>query len=837
MKRILFFLLLISSLAHGQVGNPFFPKIFNVKSYGAKGDGTTDDTQGIQLAINDCAAKGGGVVWFPIGIYFINGSIQTAVGAQSIDMESQIYIPWDSAFSGVVTIQLVGESGASPGNIIQSPFTPQNWRDMGVTLYSGYTGTRASTNKGLAIIGTGELTAGAFNLNSFTVKNINFKVKANPNGAGPEIGGVNGKHTVGFSVDNCAYVPDAIATSFVLPIRDISAFETPETGGGASYAMSNLSACGVKWGFIFGEHVSANQVSSAECYNAFGLKGAGHASTFQRINSYWCTNGFSYYPYGANSSGLPVVFSALQFDMEYAIGNSGKYWNTSLGVKDTANLFQANISYAVIEQGVGLVNSLWAVSGATGVVATAIGTAPSGFGFDGISVYSPSTTGSVVVTKNNAGDHGYGFTNANAAGAAHVQLIGDTYQTEFIQKSSGYAAYGILVANSSEWYTNSVAGIAVMVDAAGPFKIATGTGAPAASRFEISSAGSLKFDAYGAGTFTGTATKNLAVDASGNVIEVATGAGTPGGSVGDIQWNNTTFAGGGPTYNSTTGTIVETKNNNGDNGIEFTNANASGAGHLRVTGDTYLSELIQKSSTTTAYGALVANSSGWYSGATHQVIMSDNAAGEVDIAVGATPATMIKVTAGGMMTFVTPTTTLASINLPAGTKKTTMVDGDFLHSSGHLYFHDGTTDYDLLSVAGLSGLTANQIQYATSGTAIGGNANLTVDVTNKAIQSVHFVGLGSAPTQASLGTNVTSITITGNDVSYSVSVVTSGAVSGTIFSVNLANAYAVAPHPLVTSGQFSTAVSSLAAGGGTSTNTVAGSIAGSGTYIINVHNF
>ncbi len=46
-----------------------------------------------------------------------------------------------------------------------------------------------------------------------------------------------------------------------------------------------------------------------------------------------------------------------------------------------------------------------------------------------------------------------------------------------------------------------------------------------ASRFEITAAGRARLGAYGSGTITGTATYNLAVDASGNVIEVTGGGG------------------------------------------------------------------------------------------------------------------------------------------------------------------------------------------------------------------------------------------------------------------------------------------------------------------------
>lgn len=44
-------------------------KIFNVKSYGAKGDGATDDTTAIKNAITAASDAGGGIVFFPGGTY------------------------------------------------------------------------------------------------------------------------------------------------------------------------------------------------------------------------------------------------------------------------------------------------------------------------------------------------------------------------------------------------------------------------------------------------------------------------------------------------------------------------------------------------------------------------------------------------------------------------------------------------------------------------------------------------------------------------------------------------------------------------------------------------
>lgn len=53
----------ISSLASGQA------PVYNVKKYGAKGDGKNMDTKAIDKAIDAANAAGGGTVYFPAGDY------------------------------------------------------------------------------------------------------------------------------------------------------------------------------------------------------------------------------------------------------------------------------------------------------------------------------------------------------------------------------------------------------------------------------------------------------------------------------------------------------------------------------------------------------------------------------------------------------------------------------------------------------------------------------------------------------------------------------------------------------------------------------------------------
>ena len=58
---------------------------FNVNSFLARGDGVTDDTAAIQKAINACAAAGGGVVYFPAGVYLISSTL--TINADNVQIE------------------------------------------------------------------------------------------------------------------------------------------------------------------------------------------------------------------------------------------------------------------------------------------------------------------------------------------------------------------------------------------------------------------------------------------------------------------------------------------------------------------------------------------------------------------------------------------------------------------------------------------------------------------------------------------------------------------------------------------------------------------------------
>jgi len=55
---------------------PNQPWYLDVRDWGAKGDGSTNDTQAIQSALDAVESYGGGVLYFPPGVYLINNTIK-----------------------------------------------------------------------------------------------------------------------------------------------------------------------------------------------------------------------------------------------------------------------------------------------------------------------------------------------------------------------------------------------------------------------------------------------------------------------------------------------------------------------------------------------------------------------------------------------------------------------------------------------------------------------------------------------------------------------------------------------------------------------------------------
>ncbi len=63
-------------------------QVYNVKAYGAVGDGATDDSTAIQAAINDCLNAVGGTIYFPPATYRVNSQLTFPNNSASIPTQN-----------------------------------------------------------------------------------------------------------------------------------------------------------------------------------------------------------------------------------------------------------------------------------------------------------------------------------------------------------------------------------------------------------------------------------------------------------------------------------------------------------------------------------------------------------------------------------------------------------------------------------------------------------------------------------------------------------------------------------------------------------------------------
>lgn len=88
--------------------------VYNVKDYGAIGDGTADDTAAIQAAINAAQLANGGTVFVPAGLYKVTSTLTITSGRVVLQGVTRAG-DWDLSASGLgSTIRWYGTNGGGP---------------------------------------------------------------------------------------------------------------------------------------------------------------------------------------------------------------------------------------------------------------------------------------------------------------------------------------------------------------------------------------------------------------------------------------------------------------------------------------------------------------------------------------------------------------------------------------------------------------------------------------------------------------------------------------------------------------------------------------------------
>ncbi len=304
---------------------------FNVKSYGAAGNGSTDDTTAVQAALDAAASAGGGVVYFPRGVYVIDGALQDTSRSNS-----QLLLPRiDYVDTEQITIELRGEFSPPPiMSVIGATTIPD-----GHSIIKGTLNTASGTAPSLIGAWGPSGTYSNFTNCHVVVRDLTFRMPSNP-----QLTACNLQYVASVDVDrvivDCGgyYVQGLTEPTTAASV----AIRLPAILNGANTRLGTVDVIGFYTGYLFGEHTLGENVKAWGCKIAATFVAGDHASYFTRFMAVHCekvltATGEHYVDFG-------------QLNIEHATTG---WWITDYDIDDTSNYLNGDCAWHVVLAGTG----------------------------------------------------------------------------------------------------------------------------------------------------------------------------------------------------------------------------------------------------------------------------------------------------------------------------------------------------------------------------------------------------------------------------------------------------------------------------------------------------
>lgn len=270
---------------------------FNVKDFGAEGDGVldstgklvsgTDDTNAIQDAINHIVNIGSGTLFMPRGVYVVSGNLITSDGTRALN--SQLYIPYTHA-TDLREITIEGETA------------PQTMVGFTNKLYGTIIFSTLITPSGTepAILGSIKGDNSLYDIFShvrLNLKNLTFKKKTfNASSQMTSLGAVNMRYINVFEIENIMCGVDELIDNITSPVGTGSFGIIFPRGwnNAALIGRGFISVSGFENGLIIQEHTIINDLVAFACTNGLVVDQQDHACTVLTYHCEICTNAVSF---------------------------------------------------------------------------------------------------------------------------------------------------------------------------------------------------------------------------------------------------------------------------------------------------------------------------------------------------------------------------------------------------------------------------------------------------------------------------------------------------------------------------------------------------------------
>ena len=271
----------------------------NVRMFGAKGDGVTDDTEAIQRAIDFLDARGGGKLYFP---YTKHGYL-IASPAKEYDSEgrlvrAQLILPGTDSniqFEGEMPCKLLYTYQVRPLESVKDHYNPTKFGTMGLSntcLHSTWDAPEVtdSLERPWAVIAApeGDSCDGRFSRSFFTMTNMEIRVHLDTAKMYPTTSAAFLKNISRLIIEDCQFcldeqVGDTELGKYLQPNPCHTVGLHMSGNQNDDQIMRNVAVQGFRYGFVLGEHVDADYLYVHNCEEGIVFHDATHLSTINHI--------------------------------------------------------------------------------------------------------------------------------------------------------------------------------------------------------------------------------------------------------------------------------------------------------------------------------------------------------------------------------------------------------------------------------------------------------------------------------------------------------------------------------------------------------------------------